>query len=101
MADTVIVDALRGIVEDGTVDPQDFKDWLCRIETALIKQGDLQMKHAVDMARIEAKANSAHKRLDEAVAHLKGPGKAGWASIIIALITAGGAVAIAWLKGSQ
>ncbi len=96
--DTVIMKALRGIVEDGTMDPQDFKDWLNRIESALMRQGEAQGRQGERIAKVEEKASAAHRRLDEAVRTLKGPGKPAWVGIILAVIAAMSAVGVAWVS---
>lgn len=57
--------ALRDIVEDGEVDAHDFRDWLNRIETKLDTQNTTMSAHGERLAKVEAKATAAHKRLDE------------------------------------
>lgn len=111
MPDTAIFAALSGIVEEGeSVDTQGFKDWLVRIE------GKIDSHHsemnAVDkrVVKVEADLNGLGQRIDSTRVEIRdvqaeakkqaedssGPGKAGWAGILIAAITAAGAACVAY-----
>ena len=100
MPDTVITNALRGILneEDDNVDAQDLKDWLGRIETALSHQGTRQQEQGERIAKVEEKATAAHRRMDESLRALKGPGRPAWVMIVLAMIGAASAIAVSYVS---
>lgn len=98
MPDTVFTRAVRGIIneEEDNVDAQDLRDWLKRIEKKLDDLGVTQSVQGERIAKVEEKSSAAHRRLDEAVRTLRGPGKPAWVGIIVAMITATAAIVVAY-----
>lgn len=102
MPDTVFIHALRGIMEVSEVDANDIKEWLADMRGDMKAVRDSISAHGERLATVEAKATSAHKRLDEikvdiadvhaSVKETGGPGWKGWVGIIGAL--AGAAIGI-------
>lgn len=90
MPDTAIFAALKGIVEDDEVDTQSFKEWLLRIESKIDSHHAEMTSVDKRVVKVEADLNGLGQRIDDARVEIRdasGPGKAGWAGIIIAGIT--------------
>lgn len=99
MPDTVILlrKALAGIVEEGAVDPHEFREWLKEISTdikAIRREAGADREH---VARHSERLKMAETR----AAAASGPGKAGWAGIIMTGLTAAGAAIVAYFKGGK
>ena len=102
MPDTAIFDTLRGILgEEDNLDARDFRDWLNRIETKIDGHIAVQAQQGERLAKLEEKATAAHRRLDEAIPSLKGPGRPAWLAISLAIITALSAVAVASISANK